>query len=116
MKTTPLTQESLRQAGFKPFKQKGLSQFTDSYWQKCFNDTKGKKYFITVAEYDNSRFPQLLELRGRYGFSPNTQFECNGVTFDIEMLSPKSMEEMLDFFESMWKNMSCDYYELYEEY
>lgn len=111
---TPVTQDSLRQAGFKPFKQKGLSDWTDSYWQKRFDDTKGKKYFITIAEYDNSRFPQLLELKGKYSFAPDSQFKANGVTFDVQMHSPQSIEEMLDFFENMWKNMNCDYYELYE--
>ena len=113
---TPVTQESLREAGFKLFKQKGLSQFTDSYWQRRFTDGRGRKYFITIAEYDNSNYPQLLELRGKYSFTPETQFEVNGVTFDVQMHSPKSIEEMLDFFESMWNSMNCNYYELYEDY
>lgn len=111
-----ITQQDLIAAGFKKFNQKNIWKFTETAWQKRFDDAKGKKYFITIAEYDNSMFPQLLEHRGQYTFTPETQFEANGVTFDVQMHSPKSIQEMLDFFESIWKNMSCDYYELYEGY
>lgn len=106
-----ITQEQLKLAGYKPFTQNGLSAYTNSYWQKRFVDEKGKKYFITIAEYDNSSYKELFELRGKYSFQPEAQFESHGVTFNIQMLSPESIEEMEAFFEKMWYNMNCNYYE-----
>lgn len=112
--TTSITQESLLAAGYKRFTQSNLWQFTNVGWQKRFDDAKGKKYFITIAEYDNSQYPDLYELRGRYSFQPETQFEANGVTFDVQMHSPKSIEEMQAFFENMWYSLGCDYYEIFD--
>lgn len=106
-----ITQEQLKLAGYKPFTQRNLKEFTNSFWQKRFDDTKGKKYFITIAEYDNSNYKELFKLRGKYSFQPETQFESNGVTFDVQMHAPKCIEEMEAFFEKMWYNLSCDYYE-----
>ena len=106
-----ITQEDLISAGYKPFKQKNICEFTESFWQKRFDDDKGKKYFITLAEYDNSKYKDTYQFEGRYSFQSDTQFVSSGVTFNIEMLSPKSVEEMEEFFENMWVKLSCDYYE-----
>lgn len=106
-----ITQEDLISAGYKPFKQSNIKDFTESFWQKRFDDAKGKKYFITIAEYNNSNYKELLDVRGRYSFEPESQFCSNGITFNITMLSPNSIEEMENFFGSMWVKMNCDYYE-----
>ena len=59
-----ITQEQLRQAGYKPFTQRNLKEYTNSFWQKRFDDEKGKKYFITVAEYDNSKYKDIYQFEG----------------------------------------------------
>ena len=104
-----ITQQDLIAAGFKKFNQKNLWQFTETGWQKCIRDKEGnKKYFITIAEYDNSNFPDILKNSGKYSFQPEGQFETeDGITFNIEMLHPKSVGEVLDFFEKIYYRMNC---------
>lgn len=109
-----LTRNQLLAAGYKPFSQRNLKQFTSQFYQKRFDDSVGKKYFITIAEYDNrehqDRIPQLKD----FSYAPESQFETRGVTFEVEMLSPESVEQMEMFFEDMWTSMMCEHYERWE--
>ena len=97
-----ITKDQLIAAGYNPFKQKGVREYTEAFWQKRFDDDKGKKYFITIAEYGNSEH--------NFMYSPFTQFESHNVTFDIEMHHPESVEQIEEFFESTWVRMDCNYY------
>lgn len=106
-----LTKEALLAAGYRPFKQKNIREFTDQFYQKRFDNDQGKKYFITVAEYDNRKYHDRMPTLPDFSYSPDTQFNSNGVTFEIEMLTPESVEQMEAFFERMWVDMKCDYYE-----
>jgi hypothetical protein len=106
-----LTKEALLAAGYNPFTQKNIKEFTNSFYQKRFDDEKGKRYFITIAEYDDRDLPVHFD---DFSYSPDTQFNSNGVTFEIEMLTPESVEQMEAFFERMWADMKCDYYEEWE--
>lgn len=107
-----LTREALLAAGYKPFTQKNIKEFTNSFYQKRFDDENGKKYFITIAEYDNRMYADMN--LPDFSYSPDTQFNSNGVTFEIEMLTPESVEQMEAFFERMWVQMGCDYYERWD--
>lgn len=109
-----LTREALLTAGYKPFKQKNIKEFTNNFYQKRFDDGKGKRYFITIAEYDNRTYKDTHPMLPEFSYSPDGQFEANGVTFNVEMLTPKSVEQMEAFFERMWVDMKCDYYEEWE--
>ena len=109
-----LTREALLSAGYRQFKQKNIREFTDQFYQKRFDDNQGKKYFITIAEYDNSKYKVSHPMLPDFSYSPDGQFESNGTTFNVEMLTPKSVEEMEAFFERMWVDMKCDYYEEWE--
>ena len=120
-----ITQEALKEAGFKKFTQKNLWQYTDAGWQLCVRDKEGnKKYYITVAEYkattplvpsyDNSKYPDLMKaLRGAYSYQPEGQFETeDGITFNIEMLvHNETVQDVLDFFERMYYRMNCKDYD-----
>ena len=103
-----ITKEQLIAAGYKPFKQKGIKEYTESFYQKRFDDDKGKKYFITLSEYDYRTYHQVPY---DFSYEPDVQFETHGVTFNATMLSPESVEQMEIFFENMWYNLGCDYYE-----
>lgn len=109
-----LTKDQLLASGYKPFSQRNLKQFTSQFYQKRFDDSVGKKYFITIAEYNNrehqDRIPQLKD----FSYSSESQFEIGTITFNVEMLTPESVEEMEAFFERMWVQMGCDYYERFE--
>ena len=108
-----ISQEELLKAGFKRFVQKGCWAHTDVGWQLCVRDDKGNKlYFITVAEYDNVHFPEIMKLAGRYHFSPEGQFvTAQGVVFDFTMLDAKSVKQVLDFFAELYVKMNCKPYE-----
>lgn len=109
-----LTRETLLAAGYRPFKQKNIREFTDQFYQKRFDDYKGKRYFITIGEYDNRKYHDRMPTLPDFSYSPDTQFNSNGVTFEIEMLTPESVEQMEAFFERMWVQMGCDYYERWD--
>ena len=106
-----LTREALLTAGYKLFTQKNVKEFTNSFYQKRFDDGKGKRYFITIAEYDNRAYQDSHPMLPEFSYSPDTQFNSNGVTFNVEMFTPESVEQMEAFFERMWVQMGCDYYE-----
>ena len=103
-----ITKEQLIAAGYKPFMQRNIKEYTESFYQKRFDDDKGKKYFITIAEYDFISYPQVPY---DFIYQPEGQFTSNGVTFDVTMLGPETVEQMEQFFEKMWYNLGCDYYE-----
>jgi len=46
-----------------------------------------------------------------FNYAPESQFEIGTIAFNVEMLTPESVEEMEAFFERMWVQMGCDYYE-----
>lgn len=108
-----LTQQALEEAGFKKFHQKNLWNLTDTGWQICIRDTEGnKKYYITIAEYDTSKYPEIMQRSGRYSYQPEGQFDTeDGVTFDIQMHRPNSVQEVLDFFEQVYYRMNCKQYD-----
>lgn len=110
-----ITQDQLIAAGYIPFKQKHLRSYTDNFYQKLVADVVGKKYYITVAVYDNrqyqDRLPQLEDL----SYRPFVQFtDYNGLVFDVEIHSPKSVEEIDQFCDKIWCSLVCSYYEQYE--
>lgn len=108
-----ISQEELLKAGFKRFVQKGCWAHTDIGWQLCVRDDKGNKlYFITVAEYDNVHFPEIMKHLGRYSFSPEGQFVTSkGNTFDLTMVGAKSVEQVMEFFAELYVKMNCKPYE-----
>lgn len=106
-----ISRDQLLAAGYKPFSQRELKQFTTNFYQKRFDDSQGKKYFITIAEYDNRDLPVHFD---DFSYSPESQFSTNGVVFDVSMHSPESVEQMEAFFKDVWKSMNCDYYERFE--
>lgn len=105
------TKDELIAKGYKPFTQHNLKEFTNSFWQKCVRDDRGKKYYITIAEYDNSKFPEIVKIAGAFSYQPEVQFTSHGITFNVDMLQPESILEMEHFFENMWNSLECDYYE-----
>lgn len=106
-----LNKDQLLAASYKQFKQRNIHEFTDSFYQKRFDDENGKKYFITIAEYDNRAYQDRHPTIKDFSYAPESQFESNGATFNVEMLSPESAEQMEAFFERMWVDTKCDYYE-----
>lgn len=113
-----ITHEALLEHGYKPFQQRNLKEFTNSFYQKLFRDDIGKKFYLTLACYDNKDIQQRFPDSNTPDFSyePDVQFtDAKGNTFNASMLSPKSVDEMEDFFEALWQKMECEYYEKWSE-
>lgn len=110
-----ITSDQLLSAGYKPFTQRNLKQYTTQFYQKRFDSSVGKKYFITIAEYANKEYQDRIPELPDFSYAPDSQFEANGVTFNVEMLQPESIEQMEKFFEDIWLRMGCDYYERWNE-
>ena len=125
---TPLTPEDWIAKGYKKFTSnfKPLAAFG---LQKRFDDDNGKRYFITIWVYDHEdeyhkRFmglPQWQQHFSRYGFQPDVQFERDNIPFDVtlhfsnsEQWGVTSIEYVEKFYEKMWRDMACDYYETWE--
>lgn len=103
-------------AGYRKFTQNNLKTYTNEFLQKRFDNSIGKKYFITVGIYDNRKYVDQFKV-DPFSFEPESQFESNGVTFNITMLSSSSttIKKIEDFFESTWQKMNCEYYEKFNE-
>ena len=86
-------------------------------WQKCFRDELGKKYFINVEVWDfqNSVFNNRIQAK-EISFSANSQMETySKQTFNCQLLSIKTLEDLENFFETQWTSNVCKYYELFED-
>lgn len=111
-----LTYESLIKGGYKPFKQDNLKEFTKDFLQKCITDGLGKRYYITLAVYENSKYITKGMSLPEFSFSPDVQFTTPaGTTFNVEMLTSAtdSVESVERFFEKLWCALECTYYEKY---
>ena len=106
-----ITKDDLLANGYKYFTQRNVKEWTNEFYQKLIKDSKGKKFYITVASYNNSKFPDIAKISGDYSYAPDVQFTSGGVTFNVDMLAPESVEQMEGFFDKLWYQMRCDYYE-----
>lgn len=114
-----ITIETLLTHGFSRFvdslkKEKQGTGYVESYQLKV-QDEKGAKYFINVDVWDHRKIlPHVKEL----GFEAHTQF--NGLSdeknaFNVQLFIEPSttIEYLLNFFETIFQQMNCDYYEAY---
>ena len=127
---TPLTPEDWIAQGYKKFTS-DFKSHTAFGLQKRFDDEAGKKYFITVWVYDyeddyHKQFVNLGYWRdkfSRYGYQPDVQLTTqDGDTFDVQFhfrndgeWGVTSIEQLETFFDKMWRDMGCGYYEKWGE-
>jgi hypothetical protein len=111
-----ITKELLIDRGYKEFVS-GYERNTEEYvasYQKRFDDNQGIKYFITFDMYDFSCIRSDLGI----SFTCKVQFNTrddNKPTFDVSYLVEvdTKIEDVEKFFDMMWVNMKCGYYELF---
>lgn len=110
-----ITATQLKSAGYRKYPER-FKEYATCMYQKCFDDTEGKKYFIQFYEYSNREhlisYPQLSE----FSYSSDAQFkDRQGNTFNVECLTNDSIEQVEEFFERVWVNCGCEYYERFVE-
>lgn len=107
-----INQENLIKSGYSQFESclnKDNEMYLKSY-QKKIVDEKGIKYFITIDFYDLSTVNKTLGIQ----FQTHVQFNSkSGFTFDVSGLNDKkiTIAELEAFYEKVWSNMDCEYYE-----
>ncbi len=85
-------------------------QDNKEFLQKCIRDKFGKKYFINVNIHDlrdfgNTSLPDFL-------YDADVQFNTiDAETFNVRLLEAKNPEQIEKFFENVWKNLDCEYYD-----
>ncbi len=110
-----ITREQLLEAGYEQFRVHH-KEFSKVGYQKRFDDERGKKYFITIYEYDNKWLIDRGITRSEFSYEPDCQFKSNGVTFYVKMLcdDSKTVQDIEEFYERLWVSMGCDYYEFWD--
>lgn len=112
-----ITATQLESAGYQKYPAL-FKQYATCLWQKCFDDSEGKKYFIQLYEYDNrewnKKHPNMAFKD--FAYSSEVKFKDGyGNTFNVECLTNDSIEQVEEFFERVWVNCGCEYYELFGE-
>lgn len=90
-------------------------EFADFFYQKCFEDKKGKKYFIDLVHYDNT--PHI----NKWNKSPDSwlcHLNINGskhMTFEQHNVKLEDLDKLEGKCELFFNTMGCEYYELFEQ-
>jgi hypothetical protein len=108
--------EQMLDSGFEEYKSSLSPENVSRSYQKEVKNKNGIKYFIQCQEWDwstISNYPSNLE---RFSYQFDVQFTLsNGKTFDVNTVGweNKTLLEIEEFFEKVWKSMNCRYYERY---
>jgi hypothetical protein len=113
-----ISTENLRADNYKQFindSKTAIGSYTCSY-QKRFDDSDGIRYFITVNVYNPfyTSNPENIHFEATCNFNGMSN---KIATFDVLYFvkTGATLEEMESFFNNMWVNMKCDYYEIFEK-
>jgi hypothetical protein len=105
--------------GYKKFNST-FKEYADYGLQKLIKDEVGKKYFITVWVYENSKKGYFREGMQPTSFSPEVQFrlykndeELPTVNMDFILNSASTIKEIEDMIEWYWLYSGKPYYEVY---
>lgn len=106
-----ITQDQLTTAGYRKYPPTGR-QYATAMYQKRFDDAEGKKYFIQFYEYAAIGY---LDPNVRHHYGGDAQFKDRyGNTFNVECLTNESIEQVEDFFESVWSLLKLEHCEKWE--
>lgn len=101
--------ESLLEFGFKEFPVHRQIANHDRNWQFCQRDNRGKRFYVQVRFWKFSKYPE-----GRDAWDAYVQFNMRKEpTFNVTMfvLEETTPAEVVDFFQTMWEKLECEYYE-----
>ena len=121
-------EQELIDSGYKIFKS-GFSRAIKGF-QKRFDDSKGKKYFITVWHWNHGKqHPEWNNAPDKDSYEFDLQFRIGKYQKELIVnlnISGKnlpdeysgdviSLAETEEFIDKTWNNMGCPYYETWEE-
>jgi hypothetical protein len=108
-----ITADQLLATGYRKSICDGSKQFTNVLYQKRIDDECGKRYFINVWEWDNRMH---VGVPNDFSYQAEGQFKdgCDN-TFNIELLTNDSIEQVEAFFADTWERLGYAHYEMFEE-
>jgi len=110
-----ITATQLKRAGYRKFPLP-LKQYATYLYQKCFDNAEGRKYPIQFYEYNNCEWSEKYPQLPKFSYSSEVKFkDRHGNTFNVECLTNDSLERVEEFFERVWFNCGCCYYERFGE-
>ena len=117
MQTLQTTDELLLSKGYTKYRRnEGLDpDILVCRFQKCFQDAKGKKYFIDVLKYDHSFIPvnRRTESYEPYGYEYELHFDFERYNGHIKMtlFAGWTIDDVEKYAEEYFEKMNPDYYE-----
>lgn len=118
-----LTVQDWIEQGYKKFNS-NFKEYADFGLQKLIKDDLGKKYYITVWVYENSKKGFFREGMQEVSFSPDVQFrigelkgkeELPTVNMAFILNESSTIQQVQEMIEGYWLSSSKPYYELYSE-
>ena len=108
-----ITDEKILQAGYKEYDPPSIHrEYVTKFFQKCFSDGVGKKYYIDIKRWDFPPHPYTGEPTPTfYEFEVQFNTEDDRV-MDLTLFSRGwTIENAEEFVEEMWQKMNLRYYE-----
>lgn len=117
MKEKTISAEILKEKGYTEYQEKN-AEFGDRFFQKRFDDNKGKKYFINCKYYfftQNSEQLRFWEFSMQIN-TPKGSVEITTVQWFNEdgIHSQNKIEDVEEYFERMWLANESPYYEEFD--
>ena len=109
----PITDEKILQAGYTEYPPSSIEyECVTRFFQKCFKDDVGKKYFIDIKRWDFPPHPNTghqIPTSYEFGVQFNTQ---DDKVMNLNLFSTGwTIENAEAFVEEMWQKMNLRYYE-----
>ena len=103
----------LIEKGFKEYPPTEFhSQYVEKFFQKCYKDKIGKKYFIDVLKYPEINIPGREIIPVSYEYSIQIR-NRNGDAIDLLFHSSWKLEDVERYIEKLFKLRMFTYYERY---
>ena len=113
-----MTDEYLIERGYKEYKPTVLdNESIVARFQKCFDDSFGKKYFVNVIKWSNEYIPVQYRTER---FTPFTyEYEVQVTVgeekpINLQFFADWELEKVEEFMEDVFNKMKLNYYESWE--
>lgn len=97
-----ITEEKLKIKKYQYYT--GYSQYSDFFYQKCFSDKIGKKYFINIIHYPQDHLPHAT-------WSAEMTVNEPSMKFSMYCLENRSIGYVEKKMKRFWECMGKYYYE-----
>ena len=112
-----MTDQDILDFGFYEFKPSPLeSDGVEKCFQKRYDDTNGKKYFITIKKWKALKHPSTHEIipeSYEYNIQLYKKYDHNAI--DLIFHSSWILKDVEEYLEQLWRTGLFDYYETWTD-